>query len=777
MIGRAVTASPKLIRQTLFASITMVERSHLFNFIFPKIKVLGNLDSALTDKKSVLIVSHEGTRTGAPILSYNLMIALQQKYHVVVLFLGPGPLLRACHAAGATVAGPVLAGRSSFFSGFAIRQITKAVQLEFVLVNSIESRSVLKELARQNIPSVSLIHEFATYTRPDTVFPKAVFWSGQVVFSSSITRDNMIDEYPDLGARAYPVIPQGQCILPDDFSIDQREIAEQIQTIKRIMRPQDFDVEGIVVIGAGTVQFRKGVDLFIECASRVLQKNPEIPLRFIWVGNGYDVKGDVMYSVYLADQIRRAGIENHFHFIGEVANLETVYAEADIMLLSSRLDPLPNVAIDALANGLPLVCFDKTTGMVDILNEFKLNDICVAPYLNTEGMASKVCALINSRELREQIAKRGKDIAAKVFEMTKYVDEIERLALKEAERLWQLELDISTIKKSDILRLDYYVSPHWWQLNRDEIIRKYVRSWSSGVGKRKLFPGFHPGIYIERHGVQTMGRDPLADYLLNGQPKGPWNYEVVTSDDEAVPLPPQFRIGLHVHVFYPELFPEILDRLIRNRIRPDLLISVPSEAVHQVVDQQLEAYAGDVADIRVMPNRGRDIGPFLTGFRDKIFDYDIIGHLHTKKTADIKVKSTGMIWYQFLLENLLGGESHMADIILGRMAQDHCITMVFPDDPHVVGWGGNYNLGKKLLPEFVKGDNNQALCFPVGTMFWARPDALKRLLDLDLNWEDYPEEPLPYDGTMLHAIERLFGIVAASNNGSILLTNVPGVSR
>jgi lipopolysaccharide biosynthesis protein len=48
---------------------------------------------------------------------------------------------------------------------------------------------------------------------------------------------------------------------------------------------------------------------------------------------------------------------------------------------------------------------------------------------------------------------------------------------------------------------------------------------------------------------------------------------------------------------------------------------------------------------------------------------------------------------------------------------------------------------------------------------------------LDLSWDDYPEEPLPEDGTMLHAIERLLPFIAEHEGYQIALTRVPGVNR
>ncbi len=773
-----VKALPRPITQILRRWADIAERTHILGLILPKSHVLGDLGSIAAARKTVLVVSHEGSRTGAPILSYNLVLHLLKRYNVVALFLGPGPLLDACHAAGATVVGPVRFRGGTLFSGLVIKQIMDAVPMEFALVNSIESRSVLPALAQHHVPTVSLIHEFSAYTRPRKAFYDTLFWADQTVFSARITRDNMIEENPDLDTRAYPVIPQGRCILPQEGGHEeQKRTGGESNRIQRTMRPKGFAAEGIVVLGAGFVQLRKGVDLFIECAAHILRKAPALPFRFVWVGKGYDPEDDLQYSVYLADQIRRAGLENHVCFMDEVVSLAEVYAAADILLLSSRLDPLPNVAIDALASRLPVVCFDKTTGIADILNEHELGDSCVAGYLDTENMACKVLALAQSKELRDQVAERAAQIAAQLFDMAAYVARIELLALQEVDRLKQTEADIETIAKSDLLRMDYYRSAYLQYQSRDEAIRWYVRSWAAGVERRKFIPGFHPGIYCEQHGVGTPGSDPLADYLRAGQPKGPWNFALITANEEVKPLPAGLRIGLHIHAYYPELFPEILRRLERNRVRPDLLISVTSESARQEVATQLGSYEGQ-ADIRVVPNRGRDIGPFLTEFSETIRQkYDLIGHLHTKKSAFIEDQSFSRDWYVFLLENLIGGQTPMADVILGRMAADRAAMMVFPDDPYVVGWGRNFRFAENIVSDLGIRYSKRELCFPVGTMFWARTSGLKTLFDLNLSWDDYPEEPLPYDGSLLHALERLFGLLPSVSEGHIVLTNVAGCTR
>jgi lipopolysaccharide biosynthesis protein len=102
---------------------------------------------------------------------------------------------------------------------------------------------------------------------------------------------------------------------------------------------------------------------------------------------------------------------------------------------------------------------------------------------------------------------------------------------------------------------------------------------------------------------------------------------------------------------------------------------------------------------------------------------------------------------------------------------------VFPDDPHLADWDFNQDiatvLGERMgiplpLPPFFD--------FPVGTMFWARKDAVAPLFGLNLGWDDYPEEPVPIDGTILHALERLLPFVANHAGYQYATTYIPGMT-
>jgi len=733
----------------------------------------------LADRETILMVGHEASRTGAPVLTLNLVLELVRRYNVIVLLLDGGPLYDDFRRSGASVMVASNTRLVPLLASFRIGRLCKRFQFKFALVNSIESRIVLPTLGNHFVPTISLIHEFASYTRPRDGFRESLFWSGEVVFSADVTMRNAFAEYPDLGDLSVHILPQGRCLVPlGEFSEEQLQVERTL--IRRLIRPGDIGEDSVIVLGAGFVQLRKGVDLFIECAAHVVHAPGGEKCRFVWIGKGYDPENDLSYSVYLADQIRRAGLQEHVFFIAETPAIETAYEEADLFLLSSRLDPLPNVAIDAMAYGVPVLCFNKTTGIADFLIDSGLRDHCVAEYLDSADLAEKILVLAGSQALRQQVGERCREASEAYFNMQVYVARLEVLAQGACARTQQEKADAQEILDSGLFRCDFSNPPHGQGQSLEAAVRGYVRAWASGIGRRKPYPGFHPGIYREQHGLVIPESDPFADYLRAGRPEGPWNYPVIVAGKTtARDLPDNQRVALHLHVYYPELLSEIMTRLSCNRICPDLFVSVTNEKNRELVASELKDYQGTVVDMQIVPNRGRDIGPFLTIFGQTILaNYDYVGHIHTKKSADVQDVAMGKRWYRFLLENLLGGKSRpMADSILATMQDDPSIGMVFPDDPYIVGWTANRTaaesfavcMGLQQLPEHFN--------FPVGTMFWARTSALAPLINLQLGWDDYPEEPLPYDGTFLHALERLFPLSLPAEHLRIATTNVVGLTR
>jgi len=365
-----------------------------------------------------------------------------------------------------------------------------------------------------------------------------------------------------------------------------------------------------------------------------------------------------------------------------------------------------------------------------------------------------------------------------------FISELKRLAVDARSLLAEEKKQCSEIKEAGFLDTRYAYPQI--EVTGDRPIRDYLAAWRSGWKPRKPCPGFHPGVYRDHHkGLQV---DPMVDFIQQGKPDGPWMAEAMgevaaewlkVKSGKVGKKNSEIRAALHLHLHYTEGIEELLRKIKASRTKTDLFISTTSEEGKVRVKVMLAKNRMTCCELAVFPNRGRDIGPFLTGFGLKLFsDYEIVGHLHSKKSPhahDDYLQN----WVEFLEKGLVGKVGGMMDVILDKMTSDPSIGIIYPDDPGCFGWEGNYSYGKQLL-EKMGLDSPQpdaSMNFPVGTMFWARTAALKPLIDLNLQWVDYPEEPIPIDGSMLHAMERIFGILPGLCGFRTVVTQVEGVSR
>jgi glycosyltransferase involved in cell wall biosynthesis len=732
-------------------------------------------------KETVVVVSHDATRTGAPILALNIAQRLGKIYNVVALPLGGGPLMddfaKSCNA----VLGPLLPMPEPHLVVRAIRWLCRSIKPRYAIVNSIESRSVLPHFAEGFVPSISLVHEFAECTRPSSAVAETLHWSTATVFPAEIVKESAMRAAPGVSEQNLHVMPQGRPVLPSapvEKKVSSAAEPTDASALLEMLRSNALPVDPVLILGAGHVHLRKGVDIFLQTAAKLRGMNPEVPFRFLWIGAGFDPERDIGYSAYLEDQIHRAGLTDTVRFVPELADFNAVYGFTDLFFLSSRLDPLPNVAIESMYQGVPVVCFERTTGIADILIDEGLGDTCVAQYLDANEAARKLCRLINDPEERDSLGSRMVEIAERRIDMARYVAELDALGTATRAVCRQEQQDIEAILQADLLRLDFYLPPGSTQTSAEVALRSLVRCETSGLPARKAMPGFHPGIYRELKQGALKGCT-TADFVRSGQPNGPWLCPVLTPATPMLDTSPNLRVALHVHAFYPELFNDILTRITRGLDYPDLFVTVCSPTAAETVRRNLAAADRTAQAVRVVPNRGRDIGPLLVELGTEIATaYDVVGHVHTKKSLDLKHENPGKQWREFLLENLIGGRHRMMDRIIAAMAADAELGLVFPDDPNLVDWGANTASARALADRLGLGAlPREHLRFPVGTMFWGRTAALRPIFDLGLKMHELPEEPLPYDGSILHALERLLALVAEKQGYRVAVTNVPGITR
>jgi lipopolysaccharide biosynthesis protein len=211
-----------------------------------------------------------------------------------------------------------------------------------------------------------------------------------------------------------------------------------------------------------------------------------------------------------------------------------------------------------------------------------------------------------------------------------------------------------------------------------------------------------------------------------------------------------------VHLYYEDLWPEIAERLANLGGDFDLYVSLPDVAPAPDPKKILKTFPK--ARIARLPNRGRDIGPFIEIFRAIApLSYSQVCKIHSKKSLH---RGDGHLWRSQLLDGLVGSPALVANIkkIFRENAK---IGMIGPANHYLSTrhfWANCKSRASVLARQLGNDDKLPDFRFFAGTMFWFRPDALTILLD-HVTQSDFEQEAGQTDGTLAHALERLFPFV------------------
>jgi len=232
------------------------------------------------------------------------------------------------------------------------------------------------------------------------------------------------------------------------------------------------------------------------------------------------------------------------------------------------------------------------------------------------------------------------------------------------------------------------------------------------------------------------------------------------------------RIALHIHLYNIDQSFDIINYLMNAPNKFDLLISVCSEIAMEIVKKLFNNTTLSQLDrliVKIVPNRGRDLAPWLVAFREEQDNYDLVCHIHSKKSQHF---TFGKNWNDYLYENLISERSFGE--IVKYFNNDPQLGVIFPPIydklqkfmvEHSIpplGLNGELTICNHLLKKMKinKSLSKNNVIFSAGNMFWYRPKALKPLFEINFSYDDFPKEPIGVGGTLAHALERLHAIVA-----------------
>lgn len=251
----------------------------------------------------------------------------------------------------------------------------------------------------------------------------------------------------------------------------------------------------------------------------------------------------------------------------------------------------------------------------------------------------------------------------------------------------------------------------------------------------------------------------------------PLNWADVAPHPPALSEPRRNRILVVAHVFYPEVWADIEDRLTRIPEAYDLIVTLVrgrAEGLENELKRRLPH-----ARIHHVENHGRDYGPLVDlANRGLLHGYDAVLKVHTKRSPH---RVDGDAWRISLLDGVLPSPDAVRRIV-DLLRRDRDVGLIAPTG-HLKGsetWGSDQILVEGLAARFPFAFDPDALRYPAGSMFWARPWVFERLADLQLAPAHFAPEADHLDGSTAHALERFVGVIAAASGlDQIEVSDVP----
>jgi lipopolysaccharide biosynthesis protein len=232
------------------------------------------------------------------------------------------------------------------------------------------------------------------------------------------------------------------------------------------------------------------------------------------------------------------------------------------------------------------------------------------------------------------------------------------------------------------------------------------------------------------------------------------------------------------HVYYFEEYAFILEKLLNIPGPFDLFVTTPHSTIG--LDSTISFLSQNCVSFNLfhVKNKGRDLLPFLQLVQSGSLDsYKFVLKLHTKRSPwlngySLPVKSvSGQEWFEKSIHSLIGDRDRVEEIQKLLAVSNTKHKMIAP-------YGSTLNLidfmsaNKEDFHRVLSGDLrinelSPSHQFASGSMYWINSSLVNAIKSLDIEDVDDLDEPIPNDGTSIHALERAIGYLASNERDGL----------
>ncbi|CAH2603383.1 Glycosyltransferase [Rhodovastum atsumiense] len=363
-----------------------------------------------TSAPRLLLIGHDAFPSGAQMLLLSIGRTLKKCFGFAVefLLLDGGKLESQYKSIGPTEICNSRSGIRAKLGSYFDRGFASAI------INTTAAAHILMDVRSVGMRTTALVHELPRIIKEKNLIAgaeSAVVDADQVVFPAPFVRDELLRLLGREASERVSILPQGV----------YKDISWNPESAAKVRAELSIGNDDAVIVGIGYADMRKGFDLFLQLWRLLHGKAPQRRIHLIWVGAmDPDLQG------WLAAEIDLAATTGTFHLLGFRQDVDAILSAASVFALTSREDPFPTVALEALSVGLPVVAFDATGGIPDMLQS--TGQGMVVPYGDVLGMANAIEKIIGT-PLPDELRKERQALVTERFQFKPYVKKLVELAL------------------------------------------------------------------------------------------------------------------------------------------------------------------------------------------------------------------------------------------------------------------------------------------------------------------------------------------------------------
>jgi glycosyltransferase involved in cell wall biosynthesis len=189
-------------------------------------------------------------------------------------------------------------------------------------------------------------------------------------------------------------------ILRLNYNLDDRRVAYIPNGVeRRFFVPRTYEARGqLRLLYAGTWLDQRGIHYLRDALRKVMRRIPALTMTFAGPG----VPDEEILNFFGDDLASRIVVRPSL----AAERMQELYAEHDIFVFPSLVEGLPNVLMEAMAGGMPVIT-TETCGMPDIIeNEF--NGLLIPP-ADASALEEAILRLANCEELRRSLGMAARE--------------------------------------------------------------------------------------------------------------------------------------------------------------------------------------------------------------------------------------------------------------------------------------------------------------------------------------------------------------------------------